>query len=179
MTLPSFETKRLILSPRTMSDLDDCIVMDRDPDVTRFIPGPWHDEAAHRAFVTSRIEADFGDGLGYWSIRARSNPERFLGWVLLIPADASGPDIEIGWRLNRHAWGKGYATEAATPVLAHAFRTLELEHVIADIDPGNIGSIRVAEKLGLSQPRQTTYHDQLFASYGMTRAAFEAASARQ
>ncbi|MGY5779474.1 GNAT family N-acetyltransferase [Rhizobium sp. LEGMi135b] len=179
MALPSFETERLILLPRTMADLGDCIAMDRDPEVTRFIPGPWHDAEAHRTFVKGRIEADFGDGLGYWSIRARENPKQFVGWILLIPADAVGPDIEIGWRLNRLAWGKGYATEAAKPVLAHAFQTLELDRVIADIAPGNAASIRVAQKLGLSQPRRTTYHDEPFASYSMTKAAFEADDARQ
>lgn len=179
MALPSFETERLVLLPRTLADLGDCIAMDRDPEVTRFIPGPWHDAEAHQTFVKGRIEADFGDGLGYWSIRARENREQFLGWILLIPADAIGPDIEIGWRLNRLAWGKGYATEAAKPVLAHAFQTLELDRVIADIAPGNAASIRVAQKLGLSQPRRTTYHDEPFASYSMTRAAFEADDTRQ
>lgn len=178
MTLPNFETERLILLPRTMADLDDCIAMDRDPEVTRFIPGPWQDAVAHRAFVKGRIETDFGDGLGYWSIRAKDDPKQFLGWILLIPADAIGPDIEIGWRLNRLAWGKGYATEAATPVLAHAFRTLELDRVIADIAPGNEASVRVAQKLGLSQPRRTTYRDEPLASYSITRAAFEAGAAR-
>ncbi|TWB55341.1 RimJ/RimL family protein N-acetyltransferase [Rhizobium sp. ERR 922] len=179
MALPSFETERLILLPRTIADLDDCIAMDRDPEVTRFIPGLWQDEDAHRTFVKGRIEADFGDGLGYWSIRAKERPKQFLGWILLIPADAVGPDIEIGWRLNRRAWGKGYATEAARPVLAHAFQTLELDRVIADIAPGNAASIRVAQKLGLSQPRKTTYHDEPFASYSMTRATFEAELTRQ
>ncbi|OEC92903.1 MULTISPECIES: GNAT family N-acetyltransferase [unclassified Rhizobium] len=179
MTLPNFETERLILIPRTMADLDDCIAMDRDPEVTRFIPGPWQDVDAHRTFVKSRIEANFGDGLGYWSIRAKENLKQFLGWILLIPADAIGPDIEIGWRLNRLAWSKGYATEAARPVLAHAFQTLELDRVIADIAPGNAASIRVAQKLGLSQPRETTYHDEPFASYSMTRATFEAELTRQ
>ncbi len=179
MALPSFETERLILLPRVMADLDDCIAMDRDPEVTRFIPGPWHDAVAHRTFVKGRIEASFGDGLGYWSIRAKERPKQFLGWILLIPADAVGPDIEIGWRLNRRAWGKGYATEAARPVLAHAFQTLELDRVIADIAPGNAASVRVVQKLGLSQPRQTTYHDEPFASYSVTRATFEAELTRQ
>ncbi|WP_281408609.1 GNAT family N-acetyltransferase [Rhizobium tropici] len=80
---------------------------------------------------------------------------------------------------NRLAWGKGYATEAAKPVLDHAFQTLKLDRVIADIAPGNAASVRVAQKLGLSQPRKMTYHDEAFASYSMTRAAFEAETARQ
>lgn len=174
--LPAFETGRLTLCPRTMADIEECMAMDRDPEVAKFIPGPWNDPEAHRLFLTSRIQADFGKGLGYWSIFAKENPGQFLGWILLIPADAVGPEIEIGWRLNRRAWGKGYATEATKPVLTHAFTTLGLEQVIADIAPGNTASIRVAEKLGLSPTRTTEYLGQSFASYRITREAFEANS---
>ncbi|NTI15021.1 GNAT family N-acetyltransferase [Agrobacterium rhizogenes] len=174
--LPTFETGRLILRPRTMADIEECMAMDRDPEVTKFIPGPWNDPEAHRLFLTNRIQADFGEGLGYWSVFAKDNPEQFLGWILLIPADAVGPEIEIGWRLNRLTWGKGHATEAAKPVLAHAFTTLGLECVIADIAPGNTASIRVAEKLGLSPTRATEYLGQSFASYRITKQTFEANS---
>jgi RimJ/RimL family protein N-acetyltransferase len=175
--LPTLETERLMLRPRSMADLDDCFAMDRDPEVTKFIPGPWNDPEAHRLFLTNRIQANFGEGLGYWSVFAKENTKQFLGWILLIPADAIGPEIEIGWRLNRLTWGKGYATEAARPVLAYAFATLGLEYVIADIAPGNTASMRVAEKLGLSQTRETTYLGQSFASYSITREAFEGNSA--
>ncbi|WP_164125920.1 GNAT family N-acetyltransferase, partial [Stenotrophomonas maltophilia] len=59
------------------------------------------------------------------------------------------PEIEIGWRLNRHAWGKGYATEAARPIVAHAFQTVGLDRIVAEIDPANSASMHVAEKIGL------------------------------
>ncbi len=55
---PAFDTPRVRLEPRTVADLDDCLVMDRDPEVTRFIPGPWADPVAHRAFVQARMTAD-------------------------------------------------------------------------------------------------------------------------
>lgn len=99
MPLPVFQTDRLELRPRTMSDYDACLSMDRDPEVTRFVTGPWSDPAAHERFLEHRIETSFGEGLGYWSIF----PKQDLGWVLLIPYDAIGPEIEIGWRLARKA----------------------------------------------------------------------------
>lgn len=147
--LPVFETDRLFLRPRTAADIEACMAMDRDPEVTKYLPGPWQDPEAHRRFVTARMEADFGPGLGYWSIFAREQPDLFLGWVLLIPDDAVGPDIEIGWRLNRHAWGKGYATEAARPLVVHAFEQVGVERIIAAIHPENAASIHVAQKIGL------------------------------
>ncbi|MGO1074278.1 GNAT family N-acetyltransferase [Inquilinus sp. CA228] len=145
--LPSFETPRLVLRPRTTADLPDCLTMDRDPEVVRYIDGPWADPAAHRAFVEARITAAYPDGLGYWTVRTRMPEAAFLGWVLLIPLDGTGPEIEIGWRFNRASWGQGYATEAAAPVLAHARDTLGVAP-IADIHPDNAASMRVAEKSG-------------------------------
>jgi RimJ/RimL family protein N-acetyltransferase len=147
--LPDFSTERLFLRPRTIADLDACLAMDRDREVTRFIAGPWADPKAHEAFVRARMLRDWGAGLGYWSIAARSAPDRFLGWILLLPLDDEGPDVEIGWRLVRAAWGLGHASEAARPVVAHAFDTLRLSRIVAGIDPGNAGSIRVAEKIGM------------------------------
>lgn len=140
-------TARLCLRPRTLDDYDACLAMDRDPEVTRFIDGPWADAAAHEAFLHDRMTRDWGEGLGYWSIFRREEPDGFLGWVFLVPHPGG---IEIGWRLVRAAWGQGYASEAAAAMLAHAFGTLGARQVVAaGIHPDNIGSQRVAEKLGM------------------------------
>lgn len=148
--LPTFRTARLTIRPRTLADLDACLAMDRDPEVTKFVPQPWTDPAGHEAFVRGRMQADYGPGLGYWSVFSHDRPEHFLGWILLIPCGGIGPEIEIGWRFLRETWGKGYATEAARPVLDHAMETLALDRVVAEIDPNNAGSIRVARKLGMT-----------------------------
>ena len=151
--LPTFLTDRLLLRPRSMVDLESCLAMDRDPLVTRFIPcpwpGSWSDPEKHRAFVIARMERTYPNGLGYWSVLDRTKPNAFLGWVLLLPHQRAACEIEIGWRFTRANWGRGFATEAARPVLDHAFTTVGLEAVVADIDPRNRASLRVAEKLGL------------------------------
>ncbi|BFG73788.1 GNAT family N-acetyltransferase [Paraburkholderia terrae] len=149
--LPFFASQRLALKPRTLADLDDCIAMDRDPEVTRHVDGPWHEPDAHRRFVVDRITRAYPDGLGYWSIFERDALARFVGWVLLIPEDAHGPEVEIGWRLVREAWGRGIAGEAARIVVAHAFGTVGLESVVAGIAEGNVASQRVAQKLGMKR----------------------------
>ncbi|NIZ00232.1 GNAT family N-acetyltransferase [Thalassospira lucentensis] len=153
-----FETDRLILRPRTMRDFDACIAMDKAPGVIDYIPGPWENDADHRAFVRTRINTQYGDGLGYWSIFAKSAPDIFIGWVLLIPEDAKGPDIEIGWRLHPDYWAKGFATEAALALVPHAFETLNLPRIVAGIDARNMGSIGVARKIGMTfQSHQDGY----------------------
>jgi RimJ/RimL family protein N-acetyltransferase len=90
---------------------------------------------------------------GYWCIAPHTAPDRFLGWVLLIPRDAVGPEIEIGWRLVQTAWGHGYASEAAAPIVRHGFETAGLDRIIAEIHPEHVRSHRVAEKLGLRRAR--------------------------
>jgi RimJ/RimL family protein N-acetyltransferase len=149
--LPTLDTTRLLIRERTLADLEACLAMDRDPDVTRYIAGPWHDPVAHRQFVEYRITRPYPPGLGYWSIRERSDPHRFVGWVLLIPDHGSGPDVEIGWRLIRSAWGRGIATEAAGALVIHAFKTANLPRVIADIAAENHASLHVAQKLGMKR----------------------------
>lgn len=145
---PTFNTNRLTLRPRRISDLEECLKMDRDPDVIRFVYGPWHEPHAHRSFVVERIEQMYPFGLGYWTIRDRET-EKFYGWVLLIPYNVLKPEVEIGWRLVRDAWGKGGATEAAKIILEHGLNTVGLPRIVADIDPQNIASVRVAEKIGM------------------------------
>lgn len=170
---PHFETERLILRPRTMADFQACIEMDRDPEVTKFIPGPWNNPPEHEAFLKERIAHVFDAGLGYWSIFPKSQPDHFVGWILLIPEGGAGSDIEIGWRLNRMAWGKGYASEAARVVMGNAFETLGLERIIADIDPGNHSSIRVAEKIGMKPAPQHDSRSSI--CYMLTNTEFHAA----
>lgn len=176
MSLPRFETDRLLLLPRSMRDFEACLAMDRDPDVTKYIPGPWNDPEQHERFLRARIETSFGPDLGYWSIFTKHQPDQFLGWILLIPYDGIGPEIEIGWRLNRLAWGKGYATEAARPIVEHAFRTVGLSRIVADIDPANSRSMHVSEKIGLKFVGDGIHGGVACKCYAMTRDDFSTAA---
>lgn len=133
-----------------MDDLDACLAMDRAPGVVDFIRGPWDDQIQHKAFIKVRIAQDYGKGLGYWSIFDKTRPDQFLGWVLLIPEDGTGPEIEIGWRLHPDHWGQGIATEAASVILDHGFSSLALPCIVADIDADNRASRKLAEKLGMT-----------------------------
>lgn len=151
---PVLETARLRLRPRGLADLENCFRMDLEPGTLDWVgwPGPeggWQDAAAHRAFIRARMLAPYPPGMGYWIIARRDGPGGFLGWVLLIPEDAVGPEVEIGWRLPAAARGRGYATEAAARLLAHGLRTLALPRIVADIRPENAASVRVAVKIGM------------------------------
>jgi RimJ/RimL family protein N-acetyltransferase len=91
----------------------------------------------------------------------------FLGWVLLIPRDAVGPEIEIGWRLCRDTRCYGYASEAARPIVEHAFRSFELEKIVAGIHPRNAASMKVAERIGMRFIYVGEHGDSPCRSYAM------------
>lgn len=161
---PILRTSRLVMTPRSAEDLESCLVMDRDPLVTRYVSGPWHDPDQHRAFVLDRMSRRYPPGLGYWSVRKHASSE-FLGWILLIPYEAVRDEVEIGWRFTRASWGQGFATEAAAAVLRHAFGNVCLTDVVADINPMNSPSIRVAEKVGMRCVGKRVLHGTSFRAY--------------
>lgn len=163
-----FETQRLILHPRSMDDFEACLAMDRAPGVVDFIAGPWDDPDRHRAFIRERINQDYQDGLGYWSIFAKTDPAKFIGWILLIPEDGTGPEIEIGWRLHPDYWGQGMAFEAARAVLDHGLDHLGLPRIVAAINPGNGASRKLAERLGMVAGK--TCNEYVYYAIGRDRA---------
>jgi len=73
--------------------------------------------------------------------------------VTLEPVDraAYADDVEIGWRLVREHWGRGYATEAARAVVDWAFATFPVDRILALADPANDASIAVMRRLGMTR----------------------------
>jgi len=160
----TFRTDRLIIRPRYIGDLEQCIKMDQDPLVTKHITGPWSDPDKHRSFVLERIDTIYPPGLGYWSVVDKyDKQDHLIGWVLLLPYGVD--EIEIGWRFMRSAWGRGYATEAASVILNYAFIDRLLSKVVADIIPTNLSSIRVAEKLGMKYIENRVVDGEMLHSY--------------
>lgn len=167
MQQPTFVTTRLVIRPRALADTESCLTLDREPEVTRFVDGPWDDPVAHRKFIETRTLGPYPPGLGYWTVLERGH--RFIGWVLLIPLDARGPEVEIGWRLRPSNWGKGYSTEAAVPLVRHGLDSLGLPEIVADIDILNAASRRVAEKIGLHLRGERQHHGRKTVRYALAR----------
>ena len=95
-------------------------------------------------------------GYGFWAAVEKSSG-RFVGWfhfrpVKGVPAD----EIELGYRLRKSAWGKGYATEGSRALIQKGFAKLGVRRVYASTMVVNVGSRRVMEKAGLKFVR--TFH---------------------
>jgi ribosomal-protein-alanine N-acetyltransferase len=104
------------------------------------------------AFV-DRIGAQLEErGWGLWAVEELSTG-RFLGFTgLNVPSFEAHftPAVEIGWRLRRDAWGRGFATEAARGVLAVAFDDLELPELVSFTAVGNERSRAVMRRIGMT-----------------------------
>jgi RimJ/RimL family protein N-acetyltransferase len=104
------------------------------------------------AAMVGRIEAHFDrHGFGLWAVEV-SGRTPFIGFVgLAVPSfDAHfTPCVEVGWRLAVHAWGHGYATEAAGAALAFGFDSAGLSEIVSMTVPDNSRSRRVMERLGM------------------------------
>jgi RimJ/RimL family protein N-acetyltransferase len=77
--------------------------------------------------------------------------------------------LEVGWKLARHAWGQGYATEAGAAAIEWAWTTLDAPRLISAIQPGNERSIHVAERLGMRRLEETTLRGQAVVIFAIDR----------
>ncbi len=146
-------TERLVLRSWRPSDRAPFARLNADPEVVRFLSDGVPFTRAQSDELLDAIEAHWHEhGFGLWCAARREDPDECLGFMgLAVPSFLPSvlPAVEVGWRLARPAWGRGLATEGARASLRHAFGELDLEAVISIIDPANLRSIRVAEKLGM------------------------------
>ena len=88
--------------------------------------------------------------LGLWAT-IHKETGKFIGRCGLLPWEIDGElEIEIAYLIDKAYWGQGLATEAAKGILHYGFEQLNLSRLICLIDPDNIASQRVAEKIGMS-----------------------------
>lgn len=161
-------TSRLILRTFCDTDLPAMAAINADPVVMEHFPAT-QDVAATDALIT-HIKQHFAQfGYALYAVEEK-NTGNMIGFVGLnqpgftIPhfKPESLPIVEIGWRLARVAWNKGYATEAAKAVLAHAFEVLNLPEIISFTARTNLKSQHVMQKIGLiNHPLDNFNHPNL------------------
>lgn len=121
-----------------------------DAEVMRFGNGVQTEEWIHNWLLTCFDWYFNASGFGPYAI-VNQHDQEVIGYCgLFYFPDLDGqPEVEIGYRLARSAWGKGFATEAAVAVCDYALKTLGMKRIVAMIDPSNIASIRVTKKIGM------------------------------
>lgn len=156
-------TARLWLRQWRDADWAPFAALNADPEVMRYFPSTL-DEAESHAFAHRNAALLEVHGWGLWAVEALESGE-FVGIVGLNQprwTAAFTPCTEVGWRLARSAWGKGYATEAARAALAVAFGPLGLPEVVSFTTVGNGRSRAVMERLGMTRdPAEDFDHPNL------------------
>ena len=145
-------TERLLLRGWRPEDREPFAALNADEEVRRHFPSTL-DRATSDAEADRHAAALEERGWGLWAVEVVGG-DAFIGFIGLAPAPAlapCAPAVEIGWRLARRAWGRGYAPEGATAVLAHAFEVLGLEEVVSFTAVANAPSRRVMEKIGMTR----------------------------
>ena len=144
------ETERLMLRSFTEDDLENLVELDSDPQVMHFLTGgrATPPEVIQREVLPRFLRYDgSSEGFGHWAAIEKATG-RFVGWFDFHPPDGS-EEPELGYRLLRSAWGKGYATEGSRALLRKGFRELDVNRVTAETMAVNIASRRVMEKVGM------------------------------
>lgn len=162
------DSSRLTYRLMEQSDAQDLWLLDQDPEVMQFINGG-------KANSRSTIDSVFiprmlsymnpEKGWGIWKV-SEKNSQEYLGWVLVRPMDffSDAPkyeDIELGWRFFKNAWGKGYATEAASTIKDALTEQEDIGYFSALALKDNVGSINIMKKIGMNFIKEYLHQDPI------------------
>jgi RimJ/RimL family protein N-acetyltransferase len=154
------ETPRLVLREFSGDDVDNLFDLNSDPEVMRYITGgrPTPREEIQDKIIPFHLAVyNRFDGLGTWAAESATTGG-FLGWFHFRPGPGTDiSNIDLGYRLRRSAWNKGYATEGSRALISAGFTDLGVQRVFAHTMTVNTASRRVMEKCGLSLVRTTPY----------------------
>jgi len=164
-------SERLRFRLFTMDDAPLIFELNSDPEVTMFTHDPITKmEEAVRILRDIILPQYDKYGYGRWAVHNKSD-DRFLGWCGLEfrPERA---ETDLGYRLLRKEWGKGFATEAALACIRTAFEDLRLDRIVARADVRNTPSLKVLTKCGLRKIGLDTVDGSLVTSYELLAEEF-------
>ncbi len=153
------QTPRLVIRQFTEDDADNLGDLNSDPEVMRYLGRPPSREVLRDEIIPFHLAVyQRLDRLGTWAAESADSGE-FLGWFHFRPGpDGDITNIDLGYRLRRPAWNKGYATEGSRALINLGFTDLGVHRVFAHTMTVNAASRRVLEKCGLTLVHQTPYN---------------------
>ncbi|MCM3488216.1 GNAT family N-acetyltransferase [Alkalihalophilus marmarensis] len=143
-------TERLCLRKMDESDAGSLFEIWSDPEVTKYMNISSFTEIKQAEEMISLLNqlANENQAIRYSMIELTSN--KVIGSCGFNVIDFKNERVEIGYDLSKSYWGKGFATEALTGLLLYAFETLAIHRVEAKVEPANLASIRLLNKLQFS-----------------------------
>ena len=150
-----FKSERLGFRTWSNNDLEPMTSINSDAEVMQFFPKTQtQDDTAN--FIKRMQKSYAENGFCYFAVELLSTGE-FIGFIGLsiqtFEADFT-PITDIGWRLSKNTWGKGFATEGAKRCLTYAFDNLKLDKVLSTSPIINTPSINIMEKIGMLKVKE-------------------------
>jgi [ribosomal protein S5]-alanine N-acetyltransferase len=146
--LPTIPTPRLRLRRLMPADVTALHAVFGDPEACRFLSRPPLRDLADAESLLAEIEAHAAAGtLFQWGIALRGTDE-VIGTFTLANLTLEHRRAEVGYAIARAQWGRGFMGEVMPAMVRHAFVTLDLHRLEADVDPRNGASIHVLERAG-------------------------------
>jgi RimJ/RimL family protein N-acetyltransferase len=149
---PELRTDRLRLRRWQEADREPFAALNADPDVMEYFPDLLSKQQSDS--LIEAIESSFEQwGFGLWAVEVRATGA-FIGFTGLNRPSLEThftPAVEVGWRLARAAWGKGYATEGARASLAFGFEEVGLDQIVSFTSTENMRSRAVMERIGMTR----------------------------
>jgi RimJ/RimL family protein N-acetyltransferase len=181
-SVPVLTTPRLILRAVCDTDASDVFEINSDPETVRYSSHPAYTSLDEVAGFLARTYASFDDQSQLrWAVE-RLEDKKMIGLCSLFGLDFSNLRAEIGYTLNRQAWGQGYMSEAVRAVLDYSFNHLQLRRIEADAEPRNTASTVLLERLGfkleglLKERWFVNGEVQDTAFYGLLRSGWQAST---
>jgi len=149
----NIETDRLILRNIQPTDVDGMFELDSDPEVHKYLGNkPFKNKSQSEKIINDIIKQYKEFGIGRWAMIHKQTHE-FMGWSGLklntVTLNGHTHFYDIGYRIIKRYWGKGYATESSIAALDYGFNVLDLETIYGITEKGNEASHRVLLKIGL------------------------------
>ena len=145
-----FKSERLGFRNWKGSDTKPFGEMNQDLEVMEFFPDTLSEQQSSE--MIDRMKVHFENhGFTFYAVDELAT-NKFIGFIGLVRPKFEAfftPCVEIGWRLGREFWNKGYATEGALMVMKHAFNALGIEELISITAVVNKKSEHIMEKIGM------------------------------
>ena len=166
------ETPRLYLRPFNSGDLDAFADMNADAEVIRYI-GDGNPQTKSQTEIRLNAILDHWEQHGFGlCVVVDKTTQGFIGFCGLQYLDGTS-EIEVGYRLAKQFWGRGFATETASAILKYGFDELGLDRIVAVVHPENVVSQGVIQKIGLQYVKDAQFYNRELEYYAITRQEFE------
>ena len=170
---PTITTDRLLLRPWREEDVGPLHRILPNEEVLRYFPPSPPPRRQQVAGLVARQLLHWAHyGYGWWAVEQLDDIGGLCGWCGLQYLTET-KETEVGYLLDKHCWGKGFATEGARAALSFGFEHKGLDCIVGLIHPDNLASGRVLEKSGLHYTRRRKYFGMICCRYEIVKRTWE------